>query len=272
MEDLQNSIPSFIIIYGLKIIFAIVILLVGWIVANWVKGKIKERGDKSEKLDDTLTRLFAQVAKIAIMVIVIMAVLGQFGVQTASLVALIGGLGLAIGLAWQGVLADFASGIMILVMRPFKVGDAIDCGTANGVVDEIGVISTNMHTFDNVAMIVPNSEIWGNVISNYATNDNRRVDMTIGFGYDDDIDEAYRVIKEVLANDDRILDDPEPKIALSELGGSSVNMIVRPWTTKENYWGLKFDLTEQIKKRFDQEGINFPYPSRDVYMHNQNGE
>lgn len=272
MEDFFNDIPPYIIQYGLNLILAIVILFVGWTVANWAKKKIRQKGDKSEKLDDTLTRLFAQVAKIAIMVVVIMAVLDIFGVQTASLIALIGGLGLAIGLAWQGVLADFASGIMILVMRPFKVGDAIDCGSAKGVVDEIGVISTQMHTFDNVSMFVPNSEIWGNVISNYAANDNRRVDMTIGFGYDDDIDEAYRVIKEVLAADDRILDDPAPQIALSELGGSSVNMIVRPWTAKENYWGLKFDLTEQIKKRFDQEGINFPYPSHDVYMHNQNGE
>jgi small conductance mechanosensitive channel len=272
MEDFIGQYSPYIIGYGLNALVAIIILIIGWTVANWVEKKIRKKGDQSEKLDDTLTRLFAQVAKIAIMAVVIIAVLERFGVETTSLVALIGGLGLAIGLAWQGVLADFASGIMILVMRPFKVGDAIDCGSANGVVDEIGVISTQMHTFDNVAMFVPNSEIWGNVISNYAANDNRRVDMTIGFGYDDDIDEAYRVIKEVIAADDRVLDERAPQIALSELGGSSVNMIVRPWTAKENYSGLKFDLTEQIKKRFDQEGINFPYPSQDVYIHNQNGE
>lgn len=272
MDDFRDTVMPYVVEYGLNIIFAILILIVGWIVANWVQKKIRHKGDQSEKLDNTLTRLFAQVAKILIMVVVVMAVLGQFGVETTSLVAVIGALGLAIGLAWQGVLADFAAGIVILIMRPFKVGDSIDCGSANGVVDEIGVISTQMHTFDNLAMTVPNSEIWGNVITNYATNDKRRVDMTIGFGYDDDIDAAYKTIKEVLAEDDRILDDPAPQIAISELGGSSVNMIVRPWTKKENYWPLKFDLTERLKKRFDEAGINFPYPSHDVYLHNQNGE
>ena len=270
MEDFQNTYMPYIIDYGLNIIFAILILIIGWTVANWVQRLIRKKGEKSERLDNTLTKLFAQVAKILIMVFVVIAVLGQFGVATASLVAVLGAVGLAIGLAWDGVLADFAAGIMILLMRPFKVGDAIDCGNAKGVVDEIGITVTEMHTFDNLHMTVPNSQIWGNVITNMARNDTRRVDMTIGFGYDDDIDKAYRVIKEVLANDERILDDPEPQIAISELGGSSVNMIVRPWTTKENYWPLKFDLTERIKKRFDEEGINFPYPSRDVYLHNQN--
>lgn len=272
MENFQGTIMPYVIDYGLNIIFAMLILIVGWMVANWVQKKIQRKGEQSEKLDNTLTKLFAQTAKILIMVFVLIAVLGQFGIQTASLIAVLGALGLAVGLAWDGVLADFAAGIMILVTRPFVVGDTIDCGSANGVVDEIGVTVTQMHTFDNLKMYVPNSEIWGNVITNYATNDNRRVDMTIGFGYDDDIDATYRVIKDVLANDERILDDPEPQIAISELGGSSVNMIVRPWTTKENYWPLKFDLTEKIKKRFDEEGINFPYPSQDVYFHNQNEE
>lgn len=269
MEDFQNTIMPYVVEYGLNIISAIIILIVGWMVANWVKKKINQKGAESEKLDDTLTRVFAQTAKVAIMVFVMIAVLSQFGVQTASLIAVLGALGLAVGLAWDGVLADFAAGIMILVLRPFKVGDTIDFDSASGVVDEIGITVTKMHTFDNLDMTVPNSEIWGNVIINKSVNDIRRVDMTIGFGYDDDIDAAYRVIKEVLAGDDRILDDPAPQIAISELGGSSVNMIVRPWTAKENYWPLKFDLTERIKRRFDEEGINFPYPSHDVYMHNQ---
>ncbi len=269
MEGFENTIMPYVIEYGINIISAIIILIVGWIVANWVKKKINKKGAQSEKLDDTLTKVFAQTAKIAILVFVLIAVLGQFGVQTASLVAVLGALGLAVGLAWDGVLADFAAGIMILVMRPFKVGDVIDCGSASGVVDEIGVTVTKMHTFDNLDMTVPNSQIWGNVITNKSVNDTRRLDLTIGFGYDDDIDQAYRVIKDVLAGDDRILDEPAPQIAISELGGSSVNMIVRPWTTKEDYWPLKFDLTERIKKRFDEEGINFPYPSQDVYLHKQ---
>ena len=269
MEDFIDQSMPYIIEYGLKAIIAIVLLIIGWTLAKWVKKKINQKGAASERLDDTLTKVFAQTAKILILAFTVLIVLGQVGIETASFIAVFGALGLAIGMAWDGVLADFAAGIMILVTRPFKVGDTIDCGSANGVVDEIGITVTQMHTFDNLKMYVPNSEIWGNVITNYATNDIRRVDMTIGFGYDDDIDAAYRVIKEVLSEDDRILDDPQPQIAISELGGSSVNMIVRPWTAKENYWPLKFDLTEKIKKRFDEEGINFPYPSQDVYLHNQ---
>lgn len=255
--------------YILNTVFAIVILIVGWIVANWVQRTIRKKGDASPKLDDTLTRLFAKVAKILVLAVVVLAVLSQFGVQTASLVAVLGALGLAIGLAWQGVLADFAAGIMILVMRPFKVGDAVDIGGVSGNVEEVGLVTTRMNTFDNVAIILPNSNVWGNNIKNMSLNDIRRVDMVIGFGYDDDIDHAKETIRQVLAEDDRILDEPAPQIAVSELGGSSVNVNVRPWTNKENYWALKFDLTEKIKKRFDQEGINFPYPSQDIYFYDQ---
>lgn len=257
----------------LNVIFAILILIVGWMLANWVNRKIRQRGETSEKLDTTLTAVLAKTAKILILVVVAMAVLDRFGVETTSLVAVIGALGLAIGLAWQGVLADFAAGIMILVMRPFKVGDAVDIdGSASGVIEEVGLVVTKLNTFDNVATIIPNSNIWGNDIQNLVINENRRVDMVIGFSYDDNIDHAMGTIKQVLAEDNRVLDDPAPKIAVSELGGSSVDLIVRPWTKKENYWDLKFDLTKRIKERFDEEGISFPYPSQDIYFHNQDEE
>lgn len=256
----------------LNAIFAIIILIVGWMVANWIYNKIWQKGKSSPKLDDTLTKVFAKTAKVLIMVVVVLAVLDRFGVETTSLVAVIGALGLAIGLAWQGVLADFAAGIMILVMRPFKVGDAVDISGTAGIVEEVGLVMTRMNSFDNVAIFIPNSNIWGNNIKNLATNDNRRVDMTIGFGYDDDIDHAIRTVEQVLAEDQRILSDPAPKIAVSELGGSSVDLVVRPWTKKEDYWDLKFDLTKRIKERFDEEGINFPYPSQDIYFHNESDE
>lgn len=258
--------------YIVNVVSAIIILIVGWIVANWVQGYIRKKGDTSPNLDKTLTLLFAKVAKVLILVVVVMAVLNQFGVQTASLVAVLGALGLAIGLAWQGVLADFAAGIMILVMRPFKVGDAVDIAGESGSVEEVGLITTRLNSFDNVAMIMPNSNVWGNNIKNLSKNDIRRVDMVIGFGYDDDIDHVKQVLKQILSEDDRILEDPEPLIAISELGGSSVNAKVRPWTKKENYWPLKHDLTEKIKKRFDAEGLNFPYPSQDVYLYDQEEE
>lgn len=272
MEDinnLQETIMPYLVDYGLDLIGAILILIVGWIVANWIQKRIVRAGRKSEKLDETLTTIFGKTAKVIIMVVVVIAVLQQFGVQTASLLAVVGAAGLAIGLAWQGTLSDIAAGIMILILRPFKIGDAVEVAGTSGVIDEIGLVLTRMHTFDNVAIYMPNSDIWGSKIMNYAQNDNRRVDMVIGFSYGDDIDLAKRTIEEVLSQDDRILNDPAPQIAVSELGGSSVDVVVRPWTKKENYWPLKFDLTERIKKRFDEVGLNFPYPSRDVYIYNQ---
>jgi small conductance mechanosensitive channel len=273
MEDISNiqeTIMPFIIEYGLDLVGAILILFVGWIVANWIQKRIRKAGRKSEKLDETLTTIFAKTAKVVIMVVVIIAVLQQFGVQTASLLAVVGAAGLAIGLAWQGTLSDIAAGIMILIMRPFKIGDAVEVAGTSGVVDEIGLVLTKMHTFDNVAMYMPNSDIWGTKIMNYAKNDNRRVDMVFGFGYDDDMDKAMQIAREILDADDRVLDDPEPQIAVSELGDSSVNIIVRPWTAKENYWNLKFDITKRIKERYDEEGLSIPYPQRDVHLFQQN--
>ncbi|NGP77580.1 mechanosensitive ion channel [Balneolaceae bacterium YR4-1] len=274
MEDfnnIQETIMPFIITYGLDLVGAIIILFVGWIVANWIQKRIKKAGRKSEKLDETLTTIFAKTAKVVVMVVVIIAVLQQFGVQTASMLAVVGAAGLAIGLAWQGTLSDIAAGIMLLIMRPFKIGDAVEVAGTSGVIDEIGLVLTKMHTFDNIAMYIPNSDIWGTKIMNYAKNDTRRVDMVFGFGYDDDMDKAMQIAREVLEADERVLKDPEPQIAVSELADSSVNIIVRPWTAKENYWGLKFDVTKRIKERYDEEGLNIPYPQRDVHVFQQNG-
>lgn len=255
--------------YILNAIFAIVILIVGWMVANWVQRFIRRKGRASERMDDTLTKVFAKVAKILVLVVVIMAVLDRFGVETASLVAVIGAIGLAIGLAWQGVLADFAAGIMVLVMRPFVVGDAVEVNGVSGIVEEVGLVVTKINTFNNVAVILPNSNVWGNNIVNRSRNDHHRVDLVVGISYDDDIDLAIRTLEEILDESDLILDDPAPQIAVSELGGSSVNIIVRPWTARTNYWTLKFALIKRIKERFDEVGLNFPYPSQDVYFYDQ---
>lgn len=270
IESIQETVMPYLVEYGLDLVGAIVILVIGWIVANWVQKRIRRIGKKSEKLDTTLTTIFAKTAKVVIMVVVIIAVLQQFGVQTASLLAVVGAAGLAIGLAWQGTLSDIAAGIMILIMRPFKIGDAVEVAGTTGVVDEIGLVLTHMHTFDNVATYIPNSDIWGTKIMNYATNDIRRVDMVFGFGYDDDMDQAMQIAGEVLDADDRVLQDPAPQIAVSELGDSSVNIIVRPWTAKENYWALKFDITKRIKERYDEAGLNIPYPQRDVHVFQKN--
>ena len=270
ISNIQETIMPLIVEYGLDLVGAILILFVGWIVANWIQKRIRKAGQKSEKLDETLTTIFAKTAKVVVMVVVIIAVLQQFGVQTASLLAVVGAAGLAIGLAWQGTLSDIAAGIMILILRPFKIGDAVEVAGTSGVVDEIGLVLTKLHTFDNIAMYMPNSDIWGTKILNYAKNDNRRVDMVFGFGYDDDMDKAMQIAREILESDERVLDDPEPQIAVSELGDSSVNIIVRPWTAKENYWNLKFDITKRIKERYDEEGLSIPYPQRDVHLFQQN--
>ena len=269
INSVVESIIPLLVEYGLKVAGAIFVLVVGWSVAGWLSKKVRRQCEKSETIDATLTPLLSKITKILGLTVVVIFVLNMVGIQTASLVAVLGAAGLAIGLAWQGTLADIAAGVMLLVMRPFNVGDAVEIADVSGTVKEIGLVTTKMNTFDNVALVLPNSNVWGNNIKNMSTNDIRRLDMVVGFGYDDDIDHAMETIKEVLNEEDRILEDPAPQIAVSELGGSSVNVIVRPWTTKEDYWSLKFDLTKRIKERFDEEGINFPYPSHDVYIHNE---
>jgi small conductance mechanosensitive channel len=271
MENINSIIESIVPIlvqYGLKVLAAVFVLIVGWSVTGWLSKKVRRQCEKSETIDDTLTPLLAKLTKIGGLTVVVIFVLNMVGIQTASLVAVLGAAGLAIGLAWQGTLADVAAGVMLLVMRPFNVGDSVDIAGVSGTVKEIGLVTTQMNTFDNVAMVLPNSNVWGENIKNMSVNDIRRLDMVIGFGYDDDIDHAMETIKGVLEGDDRILDDPAPQIAVSELGGSSVNLNVRPWTKAEDYWPLKFDLTKRIKERFDEEGISFPYPSQDIYVHN----
>ncbi|MGM0547378.1 MAG: mechanosensitive ion channel family protein [Bacteroidota bacterium] len=272
MEDINSVIESIIpliVQFGLQVLAAVFVLIVGWSVVGWLSKKVHRKAEKSETVDATLTPLLAKITKILGLTVVLIFVLNMVGIQTASLVAVLGAAGLAVGLAWQGTLGDVAAGVMLLVMRPFNVGDSVDIAGVSGTVKEIGLVTTKMNTFDNVAMVLPNSNVWGTNIKNMSVNDNRRLDLVIGFGYDDNIDHAIETIKGVLADDDRILEEPAPQIAVSELGGSSVDLIVRPWVRKEDYWPLKFDLTKRIKERFDEEGINFPYPSHDVYIHSE---
>lgn len=270
MQDLQEHILPYIIEYGLNIIFAIIILIIGWIVASWVKNWIVKRGESSERLDDTLTKLFASIAKVFILIIVGIAILGQFGVATASLAAVIAAVGLAIGLAWQGVLGDFAAGVMIITMRPFKVGDAVEVsGKTVGVIDEIGLVTVNMHTFDGLAVIMPNRRVWGNRITNYSVRDNRRIDIIMGISYDDDIDKAIKTIQGVLDEDERVLSEPGSNIVVNELAASSVNLKLQVWTQRGNFGDLKDHLTHRLKERFDEEGLNMPYPTQDIHLFNE---
>jgi len=250
---------------GLRILGAVAVLIVGRFVAgrfrNGMRG-VLERADT----DPTLVPFFSSMAYYLVQAIVLIAVLNLFGVETTSLIAVLGAAGLAIGLALQGTLSNFASGVMLLTFRPFRIGDFVDIAGAAGTVAEIGLFSVTMDTPDNVQIIVPNSDVYGQTIRNFAANPNRRNDLVIGISYDDEIGLAIDTINRVLGADSRVLTDPEPVVAVSELGDSSVNLVVRPWCAKEDYWDLRFDLMRKLKQELETAGCSIPYPQHDVHL------
>lgn len=270
ITEYRELLVPYMVDYGLDVIGAVAILIAGWIIANWLSKRVEKLTSSAERIDNTLSPILVKGTKILIIVITVLAVLNQFGVETASIIAVLGTIGLAIGLALQGTLSNIAAGFMLLVLRPFNVGDVVDIGGTTGIVDEIGLFVTEMHAFDNIAITMPNSKVWGNKIENFTRFATRRVDMEIGISYDDDIDRAMRIIKEILDNEERVLQEPEPLIAVGSLGDSAVTIRVRPWTATDNVWPLRYDLTKRIKQRFDEEDITFPFPQRYVHLFQQN--
>ncbi len=222
---------------------------------------------KKKNVDETLTSFLVSVVKIGLIAFVFISAASQVGIETTSFVAVIGAAGLAIGFALQGSLSNLAAGVMLIIFKPIKVGDYIEGGGAAGSVESIGIFVTTLLTPDNKAIYIPNSTLTSGNIINYSAKDTRRVDMVFGIGYSDDIDKAKNVIKSILESDQRILKDPPPQIVLSELGDSSVNFNVRPWVNRADYWGVYFDVTEKIKKKFDEEKISIPFPQRDVHVY-----
>ncbi len=250
-----------------NLLTAIVIFFVGkWAVNLVVKGLMK--GMQKGELDTTLRRFVANLARMLLMLFVIIAAINALGVQTASLIALLGAAGLAVGLALQGSLSNFAAGVLIVLFRPYKVGDWIEGGGVSGAVEEVQILTTVLKTGDNKRVIIPNSQIMGSTITNYSANDKRRVDLVIGVSYSDDLDQVRKELRELVDADERILKDPAVTIAVSELADSSVNFVLRPWVNTADYWAVYFDLTEKVKKRFDEVGISIPFPQRDVHIHN----
>jgi len=219
-------------------------------------------------VDETLVSFLVSVSYVAIMAFVIIAALGKLGMQTASFVAMIGAAGLAIGLALQGALTNFASGVLMIIFKPIKVGDFIDAAGAMGVVDEIGIFTTILKSLDNKVIIVPNGKLTKDNIINFTTENQRRIDIVAGVSYNDDLDKVRKVLESILSEDDRILKDPAPTIGVLELADSSVNFAVRPWVNTPDYWDVFFALQEKIKKRFDAENISIPFPQQDVHIHN----
>ena len=252
--------------FAINLVLAILIFYVGKFVVNLiVRGTAKVM--QTQEVDKTLQTFICNLERMVLMVIVIIAGIGQLGIETTSFIAIFGAAGLAVGLALQGSLSNFASGVLIVLFRPYKVGDFIEGAGVSGVVVEVQILTTVLKTGDNKQIVVPNGQIMNSIITNYSANDQRRVDMVVGVSYDDDLDKVRSTLRELIDADDRILDEPACTIAVSALADSSVNFVVRPWVKTADYWGVMFDMTEAIKKRFDQEGISFPFPQQDVHLH-----
>jgi small conductance mechanosensitive channel len=252
--------------WGVKLLGALAVFVVGRIVAGWARRTLRRVLNKSE-LDATLVPFMTGLLYYALMAFVIIAAIGMVGVQTTSVIAVLGAAGLAVGLALQGTLGNFASGVMLLVFRPFRVGDFIEAAGITGSVQEINIFTTRLNTPDNVGIVIPNGTVWGSTIRNYAANDNRRIDLVAGISYDDDIGLAMRTLQAVLEADARVLADPAPVIAVHEMADSSVNLVVRPWCRREDYWELRWHLTRQIKEELERAGCSIPFPQRDIHVH-----
>ena len=268
-EKLFGELQSTGVDFGLNLLAAIVIFYVGRLVARMLTKGVRKVME-SQEVDPILVSFVTSLVQWGLMAFVIIAAITKIGVQTASLVALIGAAGLAVGLALQGSLANFAAGVLIVLFRPYRVGDYVEAAGVAGSVVQVQVLTTILRTPDNKEIIIPNGQIMSSIITNYNANETRRLDLIIGVSYSDDLDKVRKAIRDLVDADSRILKDPECLIAVSALGESSVDFAVRPWVNAADYWAVKFELTEAIKKRFDKEGISIPFPQRDVHIYQQN--
>lgn len=268
MLDTINTgtvISKYLIPWGINLGFAILILFIGGLVSKGIIKIIRNLLNKS-KIDTILIDFLVSISSAMLLLVVVIASLNQLGVHTTSLIALIGAAGLAIGLSLQNSLENFASGIMLITFRPFKVGDYVEAGGTAGSIEKINIFSTTMRTPDNKEVIVPNGQIYNDIITNYSVNDTRRVDMIFGISYEDDIKQAKNIIENIISSDSRILKEPAHVIAVGELADSSVNIFVRPWVSTADFWLVYYELNEKIKYALDSNGISIPYPQMDVHM------
>ena len=264
-SEMAAMIELYVIPWGIKIVLALAIFYIGRMVVTSIV-KVVSSLLRKRDMDEILVSFLSSILRWVLLLFVIIAALSQLGINTNSLVALLGAAGLAIGLSLQSSLSNFASGVMLIIFRPFTKGDFVEAGGATGVVDNISIFTTTMTTTDNKEIIVPNGAILGGNITNYSARPTRRVDMVFGISYDDDLRKAKQLLEEIIAADDRVLAEPAPVIALGELADSSVNFLVRPWAKSEDYWGLLWDTTKAVKLKFDDAGISIPYPQMDVHV------
>ena len=265
--NLWNQFSELLSSFGISLFIALCILIIGRQVVK-ILIKIISSALERSNTEDTVRIFVTNLLNTLLMIVIFIAAINQLGIETTSIIAVLGAAGLAIGLALQGSLSNFAAGILIVIYRPYKVGDYIQADNHLGTVDDIQIFSTVLRTPDNKVVVVPNGSIMNGSIVNFSNQEERRIDIVIGCSYDDDIEKVKAVLADVLSKDDRILSEPKPRIALSELADSSVNFIVRPWVKNSEYIDVLYSLLEEIKKRFDQEGISIPYPQSDVHIHN----
>ncbi|MFQ6104497.1 MAG: mechanosensitive ion channel family protein [Candidatus Glassbacteria bacterium] len=265
MEISADQLSAFAVNYGLKVVGAILILVLGWI-ASGIGRRIVTRLLRKTNTDESIVTFAASFTKVLILVFAVVAALAKFGIETTSFVAILGAAGFAVGFALQGSLSSFAAGVLILVFRPYRIGDYINAAGVAGSVKEIRLFNTMLATPDNVMVIVPNSKIYGDVIKNFSGYDTRRVDFVFGIGYGSPIQKAHDIILKIIRTDKRILSEPAPQVAVAELADSSVNIVARPWVKKEDYWDVKFDVTRKVKEAFDENGIEIPFPQQVVHM------
>ncbi|MBT3358462.1 MAG: mechanosensitive ion channel [Rhodospirillales bacterium] len=269
VQEIVDQVIAVAASYGMDVLGAIAILIVGWMAAGWAERATAKAVGRIKSVDDMLTGFFASMVKYAVLAFTIVAVLNRFGFETTSLVAILGAAGLAIGLALQGTLSNIAAGVMLLMFRPYKVGDFIEGAGLSGTIKTAGLFTTEMATPDNVHIVVPNSQLWGAAISNYSHNSERRVDLLIGISYGDDIDKAIQIIKGIAGADERVHVHPDPFVEVGNLGDNAVELVVRVWVDNADYWGVKSAMTKAIKQTFDKEGVSFPFPQRDVHLYQE---
>ena len=265
MEGAMEAALGLVSTWGISVVGAIALLIIGRFAAGWIRRSIT-KGLTKAGTDASLVPFFASMAYYVVLGVVVTAVLSLFGIETTSLIAVFGAAGLAVGLALQGTLSNFAAGVMLLIFRPIRVGDFVEVAGQAGTVAEISIFSTLMNTGDNVRITIPNAQVYGDTVKNYSFNDTRRIDLVMGIGYGDNIGTAVSIIERVLKSDERTLTDPGPTVAVAELGDSSVNLVVRPWCKKEDYWGLRWDLTRKLKEELEAGGCSIPFPQRDIHV------
>lgn len=269
IEKILEDAPNLVITYGMQLVSAILIFVIGKWVTKVVTNAIT-KGMEKRNIDKTISSFAGSIIFTVLFAFVIIAALGQLGIQTASFVAIIGAAGLAVGFALQGSLSNFAAGVMLILFRPIRSGDFVEAAGEAGVINEVGIFSTIMKTGDNKVIIIPNSNIMGNNITNYSMEAQRRIDLVVGIAYDADLRKAKEVLEDIISKEQRVLAEPATTIAVSELADSSVNFIVRPWVNSGDYWPTKFTLLETIKLRFDEEGIGIPFPQMDIHIQKEN--